>query len=316
MAQKFAACLLNISAGVEVGIVERVSRAALVSRNVTVLNTFVDEEYNRSVITISGRLEELEEAILSASKTACSLIDLREHKGGHPRLGAVDLIPIHPLTEETSLEECGSLARRLGKRLAREVSGIGVFFFGTADGNRRGLAERRRELGWFKQEPKGNVDVGHPGPSFGVTGIGSIPYMANFNVSIETDSCEIGRDIVRGLRERSGGFLGVQAMAFPHRGVTEIACNVDMFPRREQCQKQAEEFEKGTTEKVMGELWRTKFSAIEDFVRKKAQEQGVNTVEGSTIIGFDPKEALKLTIDAIENGASWKSSLYWSNTHM
>ena len=75
----------------------------------------------KQLCLFSGKLAQLEDAVVSASKTAFKLIDLRKHDGGHPRLGSVDLIPLHPITEDTSLEDCGEVARRIVTRLARMV---------------------------------------------------------------------------------------------------------------------------------------------------------------------------------------------------
>jgi glutamate formiminotransferase len=88
--------------------------------------------------------------VVNAARKALDLIDLKDHQGGHPRKGVVDLIPIHPLTESTSLEECGQLALKISKALAASHSDLNVFHFGQADQPKhRGLVEMRKHIGWF-----------------------------------------------------------------------------------------------------------------------------------------------------------------------
>ena len=77
-------------------------------------------------------------------------INIAEHEGGHPRKGAVDLIPIHPLNEETYLEDCGKVALKIGEKLKSYSSELSIFYFGHADiPLKRDLVQRRKEVGWF-----------------------------------------------------------------------------------------------------------------------------------------------------------------------
>ena len=185
----------------------------------------------KQLCLFSGKLAQLEDAVVSASKTAFKLIDLRKHDGGHPRLGSVDLIPLHPITEDTSLEDCGEVARRIVTRLANDVPGSSYFLYGAEDDNLRGLIERRKQFGWFQSSMclDQSPDVGAYIPQYGLTGVGSSPYMSNFNISLDTTIMKVARDVLRTIRDRSGGLPGVSAMAFPHQGSIEVACNVDMF---------------------------------------------------------------------------------------
>ncbi|XP_055253674.1 formiminotransferase N-terminal subdomain-containing protein isoform X2 [Moschus berezovskii] len=116
---RLAACLLNISEARKMYIVENIAKAALLERNgqrhpeVSVLNIFSDPEYNRSVITIAASIDELGNSILAACLEAFQSIDMEVQEGIHPCLGAVDLIPIYPLSG-VGLEECGAVARSIG----------------------------------------------------------------------------------------------------------------------------------------------------------------------------------------------------------
>uniref|UniRef100_A0A8D0Q6F0 Formiminotransferase N-terminal subdomain domain-containing protein n=2 Tax=Sus scrofa TaxID=9823 RepID=A0A8D0Q6F0_PIG len=152
---RLAACLLNISEARRKYIVENVAKAALLERNgqkhpnVSVLNIFSDHEYNRSVITIAGSVDELGDSVLAACLEAFRSIDMEVQDGIHPCLGAVDLIPVYPLCG-VGVEECGAVARSLAENLLLRVPGCSVFLFGEADlPEKRPLVQRRKQLGWF-----------------------------------------------------------------------------------------------------------------------------------------------------------------------
>ncbi|KAK2493704.1 hypothetical protein MC885_001275 [Smutsia gigantea] len=152
---RLAACLLNISEARRKYIVENIARAALLEKNgqhhpeVSVLNIFSDEDYNRSVITIAASVDKLGDSVLAACTEAFESIDMEVHEGTHPCLGAVDLIPIYPLSG-VGMEECGAVARSLAENLVLHVPGCSVFLFGEADlPEKRSLVQRRKQLGWF-----------------------------------------------------------------------------------------------------------------------------------------------------------------------
>jgi len=321
---KLATCLLNISEARNKTVIHKVIEAAKAAIDANgkpgaaVLNAFVDLEYNRSVITIAGHLEDLETAVVGASKEAFKLIDMQIHEGGHPRLGSVDLIPIHPITEETSLEDCGAVATNISRKLVQAVNGSSFFFFGHADKQNRGLIQRRKEIGWFDDSKVTSCiipDSGKFESRFGITGVGAAPYMSNFNISLDTRDMAVGKKVLKNIRERSGGLIGVSGMAFPHSGGLEVACNVDMFQLDPANTFHQKHLEAGAIEIVMGKFWRTKFKVIEEAVEKVTGALGVKVIGESVIIGFTPERARKLTLDAIQDQ---KSSLvtFLSGTHM
>ena len=296
---KLATCLLNISEARNMEVVRAVIKAAVdtITRTspigATVLNAFVDQEYNRSVITISGRLHSLELAVVSACEAATRLIDMRAHIGGHPRLGSVDLIPLHPITEDTSIKDCDILANQIVSRLTKSVPESSFFIYGSQPGQ-RGLIERRKEFGWFqsKVKPDAAPDIGTINSRCGLTGVGAAPYMSNFNISLETSDLRLAERVLRAIRSSTGGFPGVSAMAFPHHNNVEIACNVDMVTRKE----------RGDMEEIFPGFWRTRFSAIEARVSQVASEAGVSVLGNSVIIGFTPDTARQLTLEALSRG--------------
>lgn len=241
---RLATCLLNISEGRSKQIVEKVAQSAISLSNEinlkcasTVLNIFSDHDYNRSVVTIAAPIDQIEDSIYRACVTAYEHIDLSKHYGGHPRLGSVDLIPIHPINPCVSLQECGQVAQRIGKRIVETIKGTSVFFFGYADSPKHhDLVARRKEVNWYSG--KGGMsfdDIGYdigasPSARYGCTGIGAIPYVTNCNVTINTNDICLGRSIAQAIRAVTpGGFPGVQSMAFSHEGMVEIACNVQAY---------------------------------------------------------------------------------------
>ena len=320
---KLATCLLNISEARNRVVINKVIEAAKTAieangkTGAAVLNAFVDPEYNRSVITISGHLPDLETAVIGASKEAFALINMQNHEGGHPRLGSVDLIPIHPITEETSLEDCGVVATNISKQLVQVVNGSSFFFFGHADAQKRGLIKRRKEIGWFGKMVNTRMipDAGKFVSRYGITGVGAAPYMSNFNISLDTQDMAVGKKVLKNIRERTGGLVGISGMAFPHLGGLEVACNVDMFEFDPTNSFHKKHLEADTIEIVMGTFWRTKFEVIEEAVEKVAGALGVKVTGESVIIGFTPEKARTLTLAAIqEQKSSLATSL--SSTHM
>lgn len=242
---RLVACLLNISEARNRALVELVANAAinfpskcnnsLLKCSSTVLNIFSDYDYNRSVITIAAPVENIEESVFRACEVAYSEINLEKHSGGHPRLGSVDLIPIHTITTSVTVAECGDVALHLARRLVSAIDGTSVFLFGYADQPLlRGLVERRKAVNWY--DGKHGMDFSRvgwdlgtpPSPRYGCTGVGAIPYVTNCNVTIDCQDLNLGKEIAKAIRASTpGGLAGVQSMAFEHEGRVEIACNVE-----------------------------------------------------------------------------------------
>ena len=238
---KLAACLVNVSCGRRPAVVSRLAAAPLsvtaelragrqpalcdaettrrlmeqhrLPAAATVLSVFSDTDYDRTVFTVAGPLASLGAAVLALCREACRLVDLREHCGNHPCLGAVDLVPVHPLTDDATLRECAYVALGIGRRLTEEVPGAACFWFGEADPQRRPLPLRRRQVGWFRRRAVlEEVDLGTPDPRLGLTGIGAIPYMTNFNVTLDSSDLELGKSIASQLRATApGGLPGMKS---------------------------------------------------------------------------------------------------------
>ncbi|CAH1795110.1 unnamed protein product [Owenia fusiformis] len=307
--KSLTACLLNISEARRWKVVETVANAALNSNSAgeckaAVLNIFNDIDYNRSVITIVAPLTQLIESVTNACVVAFQHINLADHSGGHPRLGAVDLIPIHPISEDVTLQDCGKAAQEIAKELSSKVPGSSYFLFGHADHLDRGLVKRRKELKWFSGKSKMDYstlesDIGcSPTSRFGLTGIGAIPYVMNCNVTMESTDLKLGRHIAKKIRGSTpGGLPGVQTMAFPHEGNIEIACNVESF--------NSEKLPLGQNMtnfvKTFGGCFYTSGKTIQERVKDLASKESVR-VHDAAIIGFRPEEARELAIEALNSG--------------
>ncbi|XP_033842839.1 formiminotransferase N-terminal subdomain-containing protein [Periophthalmus magnuspinnatus] len=313
LGRRLVACLLNVSEARRKDLVETVAKAALYDpkglrrEGTTVLNIFNDHDYNRSVITIVSAIDSIREVVLSACEKACTLIDMRSHRGVHPCLGAVDLIPIYPLGEDVLPQDCAREARAVAESLTERVQGTSVFLFGWADSPlRRGLAQRRKEMNWFKKNPDLNQikpDLG-PAPErqYGLTGVGASPYVMNCNVTIDSQDIELGRSIASAIRESAqGGIPGVQVLALPHEGAVEIACNVESV-KGEPPSQEWPVFDIG------GQPYcHAPASVITARVSELAAAKGAGT-KGTAIVGFTPRECRGLAELALSRdiGEFWR----------
>ncbi|XP_048391071.2 formiminotransferase N-terminal subdomain-containing protein [Stegostoma tigrinum] len=318
---RLAVCLLNVSEARQRDIVERIAKAALWDKagqkqtQTTVLNIFSDYDYNRSVLTLAAPVETLGNSVVTACTEAYDLIDMEHHDGIHPCLGSVDLVPIYPLSESVSLEECGRVARDIAEKLSQDVPDCSIFYFGYADQPlKRNLVQRRKEVNWYKRTSL-NVNEIKPDVGavislrYGLTGIGASPYVMNCNVTIDTQDLTLGQQIANAVRGANvGGLCGVQAMAFPHEGTVEIACNVESFTD-ETSSSLAAERKECISYFIQGKEY-LYFSprSIERQIKKLATSHEVATI-GTALVGFTPQLCKSLAEQAILKGCGefWKT---------
>jgi len=205
--------------------------------SVYLLDHSFDDYYNRLVVTIIGTKEAVVRAVLSASAKAIQLIDMNRHKGQHPRLGAVDVVPFVPV-ENATMSDCISLSGQYGKTLADEL-GVPVYLYGEA-----ALSPERRDIDWIRQgeyenlsemirRPERKPDYGpaKPHPTAGATIAGARNVMVGFNVNLGTTDIEIGKRIARALHGKKGGLAFVRAMAaeIPQRREVQIGMSIYGF---------------------------------------------------------------------------------------
>ncbi|XP_043853256.1 formiminotransferase N-terminal subdomain-containing protein isoform X3 [Dromiciops gliroides] len=278
---RLAACLLNISEARRKNVVEKIAKAALFEENVN--------------------------SVLAACVEAFQVIDMEVQEGIHPCLGAVDLIPIYPLSG-IGVEECGMVVRSLAEKLTIHVPGCSMFLFGEADQpEKRSLVHRRKQLGWFSRREFSFLkpDIGTmPNKRCGLTGIGASPYVMNCNVTIDSQDLATGKKIASAIRGSNvGGLKGVQAMAFPHNGKIEIACNVESFEDPKPMEKTGY-----MTYCILGHQYSyISPQSLEAQIKKLAHDQGISTI-GTALVGFTPQECKDCAEYALREkiGEFWK----------
>jgi len=203
-----------------------------------VLDVTADRDHHRCVLTAVGSPSAVEAAAVEAAKVALDRIDLRRHRGVHPRIGALDVLPFVPLAG-LSMDDARDSARRVAGRIAREV-GLPVFLYGYAsDPPGRRLADLRRggfeamKGGWPPDRrpdllpPDWSLPGAHA--SAGAVCVGARRVLLAWNVYIEAVALDALRRIARTLRESAGGLRGVRALALhlAERGEYQISMNLE-----------------------------------------------------------------------------------------
>lgn len=245
---------------------------------VLILHRTSDPDHNRSVITLAGPGQALLEAALRAAAIAAERIDLNRHRGEHPRLGALDVLPFVPL-EGTAMTECVDLAHQAGRRIWEELR-IPVYFYEAAalrperarlENVRRGQFEALREAAL--NDPRKQPDLG--GPSLhrtaGAVIVGARKFLVAYNINLKSGDLELARAIARQIRESNGGLPAVKALGLPlsSRGLVQVSMNLT-------------------------DLDRTPLRVVYAEVERLAAEHGI-AIEESELIGLLPRKALENT---------------------
>jgi glutamate formiminotransferase len=231
-------CVPNFSEGRRPEVLAALAGAIQAVSGVRLLDVSPDVDHNRAVYTFAGEEDAVCEAAFESARVALAQIDLRTHQGVHPRIGAVDVIPLVPLWNAT-LQTCAALARRLAERLAVQLD-LPVYLYASAARDparelstiRRGGFERlRTEIARPERRPdRGPVRV-HP--TGGAVAVGAREILIAFNVDLETPDVAAARAIAAAVRESSGGLPAVQAMgvALPSRGCVQVSMNLRDYRR-------------------------------------------------------------------------------------
>lgn len=220
----------NFSAGRDPAVIGALGDA--LGAHARVLDVHVDADHNRSVFTLVAEPEQVVEALLAGIAVARERIDLREHEGVHPRIGAADVVPVVPVRPEDmgrAKEAALALASRIGEELA-----LPVFLYGELAPD-RGPAFYRRG---GPEELQSRIDDGELAPDFGPSRldpkaggviVGARRPLIAFNVNLAIDDVEVAREIARAVRERDGGFPGVRALGLglPLAGHAQVSMNVE-----------------------------------------------------------------------------------------
>jgi len=204
-----------------------------------ILDYTYDDYYNRLVITFIGNKNSVLKAAIASAQKAVKLINMNKHKGQHPRIGAVDVVPFIPI-KNTSLKDCINLAKKFGKTFS-ERSKVPVYLYGEAttrlerndiDWIRQGEYEKLKET-MKKPERKPDYGPNHPHPTAGATITGARKIMAGFNVNLSTSDLSTAKKIAKALHAKKGGFAFVKAMAasIPEKNMTQIGMSITDFEK-------------------------------------------------------------------------------------
>jgi glutamate formiminotransferase/glutamate formiminotransferase/formiminotetrahydrofolate cyclodeaminase len=262
-------CVPNFSEGRDPARVAALEAAIASVSGAKVLHRTSDADHHRSVITFAGEAEAVLESAVRATARAAELIDLNHHRGVHPRLGALDVLPFVPLGE-TTLADCVALAHRAGERIWRELH-IPVYFYEAAALHTdRQLLEKVRQ-GEFENQSK-LPDLGGPKlhPTAGAVIVGARPILIAYNINLATQDLQLAKKIARLIRTSSGGLPCVKALGLPleSRGQVQVSMNLT-------------DFNVTPPHVVFAEVTRL------------AAEAGV-TVAASELIGLIPRKAVEL----------------------
>ncbi len=218
-------CVPNFSEGRRREVVEELIQTLAANPGVTLLDHEMDADHNRSVLTFAGEPEPVMEAAFRVAKRASELIDLNQHTGEHPRMGATDVIPFVPV-EGVTLEDCAEMARQVGRRIGEEI-GIPVFLYEAAASRpdrvslsdvRRGQFEGLRDA--IGKDPAKRPDFGPEKihPTAGATAVGARRFLVAFNANLDTGDVRVAKAVAKAIREQSGGLKHVRALGFSIEG--------------------------------------------------------------------------------------------------
>jgi glutamate formiminotransferase/formiminotetrahydrofolate cyclodeaminase len=272
MSNPLVECVPNFSEARRPEVVEMIVNAIAAVSSVVVLDRHSDVDHNRTVVTFVGTPEVVEEAAFAGISKAAELIDLEQHTGEHPRIGATDVVPFIPISG-VEMQECIEMAERLGRRVAEEL-GIPVYLYEQAaksperqnlENIRRGEYETLKDE--IREDPERAPDYGPSmlGPA-GATVIGARHFLIAYNVYLTTDDVSIAKKIARSVRHSSGGLRYVKAIGLLAEGRAQVSMNLTNFIK-------------------------TPLSRVVEMIRSEALRYGVN-IHHSELVGLIPQEAL------------------------
>jgi glutamate formiminotransferase/formiminotetrahydrofolate cyclodeaminase len=272
MPEALIECIPNFSEGRRTGVVDEIEGAIRAIATVRMLDRNMDRDHNRSVLSFAGPPDGVVEAAFAAIRRASELIDLTQHQGEHPRIGATDVVPFVPLSGAT-MDDCVALARRLGERVGREL-GIPVYLYEAAATrpDRVNLENLRRgEYEGLREEIAINPDRAPDfGPSrlgkAGATVIGARAPLVAYNVYLTTDDVEIARKVAVAIRQSSGGLRFVKALGMLVDGRAQVSMNLT-------------------------DTTHTPVARVVELIRREAARYGVG-IHHAELVGLIPQTAL------------------------
>ncbi|MBN1669179.1 MAG: glutamate formimidoyltransferase [Anaerolineales bacterium] len=272
MSSQLIECVPNFSEARRPEVIEAIQQAIAHVPDVYVLDRHMDTDHNRTVITFVGSPTAVEQAAFQAIAKAAELIDLDQHQGEHPRIGATDVVPFIPLSG-VSMADCVALAKRLGQRVASELE-IPVYLYEEAAASeaRRNLEKHRK--GQYEALKHAIENDPERAPDFGprklgkagATVIGAREFLVAYNVYLTSPDVEIAKKIASTIRHSSGGLRYVKALGLLVEGRSQVSMNLTNFRK-------------------------TPLALVVETIRREAQRYGVG-IHHSELVGLIPQEAL------------------------
>ena len=268
-------CVPNFSEGRRKDVVDKIVHSIRSVPGTKVLDVESDPDHNRSVITYTGTRESVGESAFRGARAALELIDLTKHKGEHPRMGALDVLPFIPVQEAT-MEDCIDIANRTAARIAKELK-IPCYMYEAAAKrpDRRNLENVRRGQFEGLREAVLTDDTRYPDygprmlhPTAGATAVGARMPLVAFNVNLRSTDVNVAKDIAKKIRASSGGMPHVKALGFTlqDKGMVQVSMNLTDYTV-------------------------TPISKVFDAIREEADARGVEIANGE-IIGLIPLDAV------------------------
>jgi glutamate formiminotransferase / 5-formyltetrahydrofolate cyclo-ligase len=272
---KLVECVPNFSEGRNTTTIETIRTLIQRHPEVSLLDFSPNADHNRTDITIIGAPQDVKKVALEIAETAVKLIDMNTHKGEHPRMGAIDVVPFIPLTDVT-MDDCIQLANDFAAEFSKKT-GVPCFLYEEAakTPSRKNLADvRRGEYEAIKTEiganPERIPDYGpnKAHPTAGATAVGARFFLIAFNVNLGTKDLTIAKNNAKAVRASSGGYQAVKAMGFDikERGIVQVSMNLTNYTK-------------------------TPIFRVFETIKNEADRYGVPVI-GSEIVGLIPLEAL------------------------
>lgn len=281
-------CVPNFSEGRDTSVINAIAESIRRVKGVKLLSVEPDKDYNRTVVTFVGEPAAVKEAAFQSTKTAAEHIDMQQHSGEHPRIGATDVVPFVPVSGIT-MAECVQLANEYGKRVANDL-GIPIFLYEEAartperknlatirKGEYEGLAEKLKDPAW-------QPDYGLPvfSPRSGVTITGARVFLIAYNVNLKTNNKDIAHVIALAIRESGKTIKDEKGTSIKIPGTLKSVKAMGVFVERHNIAQ--------VSINLVNFNITPPHVAFEE-VKKEAEKLGT-TATGSEIVGLIPKQAL------------------------
>jgi glutamate formiminotransferase len=271
-------CIPNISEGRDAVSIEAIASAVRAVAGVSLLDISSDAAHNRSVLTLVGERPAVRAAVLALFDAAIPRIDLTKHRGEHPRMGSVDVVPFVPI-RGASVEDCVALSREVGAEIGRRGVPVYLYEESASAEHRRNLADiRKGEFEGFAEkirDPQWKPDFGpaERHPTAGVVAVGARAPLIAYNINLATKDVAVAERIAKSIRHIGGGFRYVKAMGveLADRGQVQVSINMTNFQK-------------------------TPLHRVFECVKSEAERYGVSIV-GSEIVGLTPADALFLAAE-------------------